>query len=446
MYRQPSGESFTGLMKTGSHPMPIFHHENVHLGRRGVSRRRFLHHVSAGSIAAGTLSFRDLMSLQADEMRRQNRSMILLWMAGGPSQLETFDPKPGTENGGPTTAIETAVSGIHIAQGWEQTAGMMNEIALIRSMTNKEGNHRRASYQLHTGYIPSGSVKHPALGSCIAKEIADSQLDLPAVVSVGRGQGAGFLGVDYEPFVVSKPGQLPSNVASVVPPGRYNRRLGLLDQLEDEFSSRGGRAVVDTHRKLYGKTARMVQSPDVNAFDVSEEPESLREKYGDSNFGRGCLLARRLVEAGVTFVEVSMRGWDTHKDNFTRIGNLAGQVDPAMATLIADLKDRGRLDRTLVVWMGEFGRTPRINANTGRDHFPRVFNLAMAGGGVRGGQVIGASNNDGTAVEDHPVGVNDLFCSVCRAMQVDPRTENISPLGRPMKIVDGGNVVEPLFA
>ena len=151
--------------------MSLFHHQNVRIGRRGIQRRSFLHYVSAGAVAAGTLNFRDLMSLQAAELRKQGRSMILLWMQGGPSQFETFDPKPGTENGGPTEAVETAVSGIRIAQGWEQTAKLMPEIALIRSMTNREGNHQRATYQMHTGYIPSGSVKHPSLGACIAKEI-----------------------------------------------------------------------------------------------------------------------------------------------------------------------------------------------------------------------------------------------------------------------------------
>ena len=426
--------------------MSLYHHQNVRIGRRGIQRRSFLHYVSAGAVAAGTLNFRDLMSLQSAELRKQGRSMILLWMQGGPSQFETFDPKPGTDNGGPTEAIETAVAGIRIAQGWEQTAKLMQEIAIIRSMTNREGNHRRASYQMHTGYIPSGSVKHPSLGACIAKEIANPELDLPAVVSVGRSQGAGFLGVDYDPFVVARPGELPNNVANFVATPRYERRLGLLNQLEDEFADHGGRVVVDNHRRLYGKASKLMLSPSVKAFDVSGESNSLKARYGDSNFGRGCLLARRLVEAGVTYVEVAMRGWDTHADNFERTSNLAAQVDPAMATLIDDLKDRGQLDRTLVVWMGEFGRTPRVNPRTGRDHYPRAFNMALAGGGVQGGQVIGASTDDGTAVKDSPVKVNDLFCSICHSLKVDPRTENLSPLGRPMKIVDGGKVIDKLFA
>jgi len=425
--------------------MSLHTHEQINVSRRGISRRRFLRYVSAGSVAAGTLGFRDLMAVQAEELRKQGRSMILLFMRGGPSQFETFDPKPGQRTGGPTKAIQTAVSGIEIAENWEQTAQVMKEIALIRSMTNREGNHRRASYQLHTGYIPSGSVKHPSLAANIAKQIADPKLELPSVVGIGRSQGAGFLGVDYEPFQVSNPGRLPNNVATATSKSRYQRRLGLLSRLEDDFASRGGKVVVENHKKLYGKASRMVLSPHVNAFDISSEPDSLQERYGNTNFGRGCLLARRLVEAGVTFVEVSSNGWDTHQDNFDRVKNLSNQVDPGLSALVADLKDRGLLEKTLVVWMGEFGRTPRVNPRTGRDHYPRVFSLAMAGGGVKGGQVIGASNRDGSRVADSPVTVPDLFCSICHAMKVNPRIENISPLGRPMKIVDGGKVVKQLF-
>ena len=427
--------------------MNIFQHEFVQfIGKSTVSRRSFLQYVSAGAVAAGTLNFRQLMSVQAEELRKQGRSMILLWMQGGPSQLETFDPKPGTENGGSTKAISTAVSGIEVASGFEQTAKVMKDVALIRSVTNKEGQHQRATYQLHTGYLPTGSVRHPSLGANIAKQIADLSQDLPAVVSVGQTVGAGYLGVDFEPFVVDNPGQLPRNLAAPVKSARYSRRLGLLDKLEDDFSGRGGQIVVDNHRRLYQKASKMVVSPNVSAFDISQESESVRAKYGDSDFGRGCLLARRLVEAGVTFVEVQSRGWDTHDDVFNRVAKLSSDVDPGMAALISDLKERGRLDRTLIVWMGEFGRTPKINPRSGRDHWPRVFNAAIAGGGIRGGQVIGSSSADGNGVQERPVTIPDLFCSVCKSLNINPRTETISPLGRPLKIVDGGKPVDELFS
>jgi uncharacterized protein (DUF1501 family) len=423
-------------------------HENVQFTRRGMARRGFLHRVSAGAAVAGTLSFRDLMSLSADELRRRGKRMILLWMQGGPSQLETFDPKPGTNNGGPTTAIETSVPGIRVASAWENTARVMDELAIVRSMTNREGNHQRATYQMHTGYVPSGSVKHPSLAANLATHLADSTFDLPSIVSVGRpvpGAGAGYLGVNYEPFVVDRAGQMPQNVATISNRSRYARRLNLLERVETEFAASGTEEVVKSHQKLYEQTSKMVLSKHLAAFELDRESERTRAEYGSSEFGRGCLLARRLIETGVTFVEVISRNWDTHDNNFERSETLSRQVDPGMAALIADLKQRGLLDDTLVLWMGEFGRTPRINPRTGRDHFPRAFSAVLAGSGIQGGQVVGSTTRDATAVADRPVTAGDLFASICRALGVDQNAESISPLGRPMRIVDEGTVVEELF-
>ena len=277
--------------------MSRFIHDVLNVGQHSVSRRRFLHQLSAGAMATGLFSFRDMISLQAEELRKQGRSLIVLWMAGGPSQMETFDPKPNHDNGGETKVIDTSLPGIQIAEPWHEMAKVMNEIALIRSMTNKEGNHQRATYQLHTGYVPSGSVKHPGFGSCIAQQIANPDAELPSVVSVGATQGAGFLGVDYEPFNVNNPGQMPANVATQRPEPRFNRRLGLLNQLEGEFASRGAETAVTNHQQLYTKASKLVLSPEVKAFDISDEHEDLKASYGDTQFGRGCLLARRLVES-----------------------------------------------------------------------------------------------------------------------------------------------------
>lgn len=426
-------------------------HENVALNARSLSRRGFLYGVSASAMAAGTLNFRDVMTLRADELRKQGRAMILLFMQGGPSQLETFDPKPGTEHGGQTKAISTAVSGIQIAEGWEHTAKQMQDIAIIRSMTNKEGEHQRAVYQMHTGYIPSGSVKHPSLGACIARELAPIERELPAVVTIGdRGAGAvgaGFLGVDVEPFQINgqSVGNVPENVAPTVGDKRFTRRLGLLDKLEGEFASRGGEAVVHNHRQTYDKSAKLVLSPLTKTFDISSESAETKERYGSSDFGKGCLLARRLIEAGVTFVEVRLNGWDTHQDVFDGVKGLAEKCDPALAALIADLKDRGLFEKTLIVWTGEFGRTPKVNPRTGRDHWPRNFNALIAGGGTKGGQVIGESAKDGMGVLNDPVSIPDLFSSICKSLNVNPEKENMSPIGRPLKIVDGGKPVAKLF-
>ena len=426
-------------------------HENVALNRQSVSRRRFLYGASAVA-AAGALNFRDVMSVQAGELRKQGRAMILLFMQGGPSQFETFDPKPGTENGGPTTAISTAASGIQIAEGWEKTAQQMNDIAIIRSMTTKEGEHLRAAYQMHTGYIPSGSVKHPSLGSCIAKEIAVTERELPSVVTIGDrgnlGSGAGFLGVDYEPFQVSgrSVGAVPDNVGPIVGEKRFTRRQGLLDKLEGEFAARGGETVVNNHRRIYDKSAKLVLSPMTKTFDLSLETAETKERYGNSEFGKGCLRARRLIEAGVTFVEVRLGSWDTHKDVFDGVKGLASKCDPALSALITDLKDRGLFDKTLIMWTGEFGRTPKINPNTGRDHWPRNFNALLAGGGIQGGQVIGETAKDGMGIVNDPVNIPDLFSTICKSLEVNPAKENMSPIGRPLKIVDGGKPVAKLFS
>jgi hypothetical protein len=425
---------------------------NVAMGPYGVvGRRGFLRAVglgAAGLLGTG-LSFTDLMALRADELRKRHAACILLWMGGGPSQFDTFDPKPDHANGGGIKAIETAVPGIRLAEGWSQTAKVMKDVAVVRSMTNKEGNHQRATYQLHTGYAPTGTVKHPHMGCVAANELGDPKFDLPHIVSIGGPTvGAGMLGVALEPFVVQDAQKPPGNAVLPANVGEYRlrRRLGLMQSLEhSSFERTGGADRVREHHALYRQTAGMILSPRMKAFNLEDEPAPVRDAYGRTPFGNGCLLARRLVQAGVTFVEVRSNGWDTHQKNHERVGELAGQVDPGFATLITELKSHGLLDRTLVIWMGEFGRTPKINPNAGRDHFPRVFNVALAGGGIKGGQVVGASSPDGTEVKDHPVTVNDLLTSFCHALKIDPTKENMSPLGRPIKIVDGGKVVKPLF-
>ena len=422
----------------------------VRTGRDGVlSRRTFLRSVAAGAAGLG-FGFKDTMTLHAEELRKRGMACILMFMRGGPSQFETFDPKPGTSVGGPTKAIDTAVSGIQIAENWPNVAKAMKDIALVRSMTNREGEHQRAAYQLHTGYVPAGGLKHPAFGALVAAELGPKDFDLPHFVSIGSRFttiGSSFLGMRYAPFVVGNPSQMPGNVE--LPRGvgdkRFGRRVDLLKDLEEDFAQSGGAKLVEDHRHLYASASQMVLSPRLKAFDVSQEKAALRDRYGRTPFGQGCLLARRLVEAGVTFIEIDSNGWDTHQDNFNRTKSLSANVDPGFAALVTDLKERGLLEKTLVIWMGEFGRTPRINGNTGRDHFPRAFNLALAGAGIKGGQVLGSTTADGTTVRDRPVTVPDLFCTFCHALKINPRKENLSTEGRPLKIVDGGKAVKELF-
>ena len=375
------------------------------------------------------LNWTDVISASADDLRKRGMSCILLWMQGGPSQFETFSPKPDHKNGGETKAIETSIGGIQIAENMPQCADVMQELAIIRSMTSKEGNHQRATYLLHHGYLPMGGVKFPTLGSNVADQIGNAACQLPSYVRVGgrlaNAGGGGFLGVDYDPLVLGSAKRPPDNTKPTTGSDRYARRLQLLNSIQTDFAASEGTEAVADHKKLVKRAADMIGSSDMEAFDLDREPQSMRDAYGSSQFGAGCLLARRLIEHGVTFVEVASRGWDTHQDNFDRTRELTGQIDQPMAQLITDLKQRGMLDRTLVVWMGEFGRSPRINDKAVRDHWPQVYTAMLAGGGVKRGYVYGASDKNGAYPARDPVRPDDLAATMFHLLGIDPHTEEI---------------------
>jgi len=428
----------------------LHHQAEVSVGQQGVWRRRdFLRTVSSAGTAAGMLGWSDMMSLRADELRKRGKACILLWLAGAPSQFETFDPKPEHANGGETKAIATSVPGIQIAHTLPQTAQVMDKMCLIRSMNSREGAHARASYLMHTSYLPTASVKYPTLGSSVAQQLADPDFDLPSFVRVGGTRGgadAGLLGVEYNPFVMSNAARPPENTAITTSSSRYRRRLGLLGNLDQTYAAAGAKQEVENQSKLYDKAAKMVLSPRMEAFDIQRESAATKKAYGESPFASGCLLARRLVESGVTFVEVNSNGWDTHFDNAERTTELCASIDQPYAALLRDLDERGMLENTMVVLMGEFGRTPKINARNGRDHYPRAFSAALAGGGVKGGQVIGQTSSDGTNITDRPVGVSDMLRTICHGLGLNADHENMSSIGRPIKIVDGGELVKEAFA
>ena len=428
----------------------LHHQAEVAINRHNVLRRRdFLRAVSLAGTAAGLFSWSDMMALQAAELRKQGKACILLWLAGAPSQFETFDPKPGHANGGETKVIATSVPGIHIADNLPHTARVMDKMCLIRSMNSREGAHARASYLMHTGYLPTASVKYPTLGSNVAQQLGDPEFDLPSFVRIGNARGgadAGLLGVEFNPFVTNNAASPPENTAIMTTARRYQRRLGLLGRLDKEYAAKGAQQEVENQGKLYDKAAKMVLSPRMNAFDIQRESDATRTAYGESPFGAGCLLARRLVESGVTFVEVNSAGWDTHFDNAERTTNLCSRIDQPYAELLRDLEKRGMLENTMVVLMGEFGRTPKVNARGGRDHYPRAFSAALAGCGVQGGRVIGKTSRDGVNITDSPVGVSDMLRTICHGLGVDAEHENMSSIGRPIKIVDGGEVVTEAFA
>ena len=375
------------------------------------------------------------------------KSVILLYMNGGPSHIDTWDPKTG-KVAGPAKSIKTNVPGVMISEHMPRLASMTNKLAIVRGMTSKEGNHQRAQYLLRTGYSPNPTVAHPSLAAWVAKRFGEPATGLPGSVSIGGPSiGAGFFGVQYGPFVVQAPGQLPQNVGygPGVDDARFEARRGLLDRLDSRFATQTGDAKIDGRRQLYAKADRLMHASALKAFDASEETEAVRASYGDTPFGRGCLTAARLVGSGVRFVEVTLDGWDTHTEVFDRTKSLMGTLDPAMSALLADLQRRGLADSTLVVWMGDFGRTPSINGNGGRDHFPNAWSAVLAGAGVRGGVVHGETDADGAKVVKDAVTVPNLLATIATTLGMDPADMVQSPAGRPIALTDGGTPVKALL-
>jgi hypothetical protein len=428
-----------------------------------LSRRDWLRLTTAGVVSYSMSGWLETLAADAAINPQRRRSCILLWMTGGPSQTDTFDMKPGHANGGPFKEINTPVPGMRISEHLPKVASFAKHMAIVRSMSTKEGDHTRATFFLRTGYLPQGPIEYPPLGALVSKELGRDEAALPSFVSVAPyrffsppAYGPGFLGPQYAPLVVGDPG-------AGVPQGNYEQalkvqdldlpkdvgkeqavaRLELLQGLEQSFVARHPGVSTKSHVTAYEKAVRLMRSAASKAFNLSEEPKALRDRYGRNQFGQGCLLARRLVEQGVPFVEVTQSNstgmnfaWDTHSQNFPAVKSLCQTLDPAWATLMEDLRSRGLLDTTLVVWMGEFGRTPKITGQQGRDHFPNAWSTVLCGGGIRGGQVVGRTSADGMTVADRPVTVPDFLATVCLALGIDPLKQNPSNVDRPIRIVD----------
>ncbi len=431
-----------------------------------LSRRDWLRLSAAGVIGYSMSGW--LENLAAASSPERKRSCILLWMNGGPSQMDTFDLKPGHKNGGPYKEIATAVPGIKISEHLPKIARHTKEMVLVRSMRTKEADHGRATYQMRTGYLPGGAVHYPTLGSLLSKELEQPGATLPSFVSIApyrffspAAYDPGFLGPRYAPLVVGE------NQQSLIPvQGNQNKpedglkvqdlarpdgissereaaRLALLREMQDDFLRSRPALPAESHRSAYQRAVKLMQSQAAKAFDLDDEPRQLRDAYGRNLFGQGCLLARRLVEQGVPFVEVTLGnvsnltlGWDTHINNFENVQKLSAVLDSAWATLMGDLKQRGLLESTLIVWMGEFGRTPKINDNRGRDHWANSWTTVLAGGGIKGGQVIGQTSADGMEVKDRPISVQDFLATIAVALGIDIKKQNHSNVGRPIRIAD----------
>ena len=411
-----------------------------------LSRREFFK-LSAAGVATTSLSgWMNVLASRAAEATagaRKHKSCILLWMDGGPTHKDTFDLKPGTKDGGEFKPIQTAVPGIEISEHFPKLAPLMNHGAILRGMSTGEGAHGRAKYYLHTGYKEGqGGLVYPSIGSIVSKELGQPDFPMPNFVSIGnRTYGSGFLGAAHQPLVVTDANRGVENLKPFIDGGQFDKRVGLLEEMESAFFKEYKAGAGDAHQTTYARAVTLMRSKQAKAFDLSQEPEAARSAYGSGRFAEGCLLARRLVEVGVPFVEVSLGGWDTHQDNFNRVKNLSAQVDPAMSALIKDLKERGLLDTTLVIWMGEFGRTPRINARgaqPGRDHYPRAWSSVMFGGGIKGGQVVGKTDAEGATVVERPISALDFMATVCKVLGIDYNKQNQTQIGRPVRVVDRG--------
>ncbi|MFO0663295.1 MAG: DUF1501 domain-containing protein [Polyangiaceae bacterium] len=380
--------------------------------------------------------------------------LIVLWMNGGPSHIDTWDPKSGP-TGGLHKAIKTKTPGVSICEHLPKLAEMSDKLAIVRGVTHKEGNHVRAQYLMRTGYAPNPTIVHPSTGGWLAAK-RGAQSGLPPFVSIGGPSlGAGFLGVQYGPFVLPKGGKGPENVALAadVDRNRFERREKLLGKMDDRFEGATGDAKVHGRRELYRKSSDLMFAPDLSSFDVSQESDATRAAFGDTDFGRGCLTAARLVESGVRCVEVVLDGWDTHVDVFGRTQKLMNAVDPAMSALLSELGRRtgkydGKrtlLDSTLVVWMGDFGRTPKINGNEGRDHHPQSSSVVLAGAGIRTGQAYGATDDAGDKVVKDMVTIPNLMATLASPLGLDPNEMVMTPVGRPIGVTDHGAPVAALL-
>ena len=359
--------------------------------------------------------------------------------------METWDPKPGNKNGGQTKAIQTTIPGVQFAEYWPKMAKMTKDVSIIRSMAGKEAAHERGRYHLRTGHRLLGPTKFPHIGSLVANKLGDPEADIPNFISIGQTVSSGFLGVEVAPFVVGKAGVLPSNVQALLKGQRVNRRLEMLKRQDERFASAGAEQIAHEHQELYRKAAKMMASDRLKAFTLNGESQQTLNRYGNHDFGKSCLVARRLVESGIPFVEIQRGGWDMHNNLWQNMPNVAGQVDQGLSTLLQDLKQRGLLEKTLVICLGEFGRTPKLNGNGGRDHWAKNFNLLIGGGGVKGGVCVGETSTDGMEIKDRPITVDDLFATICTAMTIDPDEELITPEGRPLRIVEEGLPIDEIL-
>lgn len=379
------------------------------------------------------------------------KSLILLYMAGGMSHIDTLDPKPGRPVAGGIAAIPTAVDGIQLGQHLPGLAKHMGRCSLIRSLTSTQGAHEQGTYYVRTSYLMRGTARHATVGAWAAALLPRRDPTLPPYVSIGgesRHPGAGFLPAECSPLPIGDPAR---GLANATPPKgidaeRAQQRMELMKQLDAAGRAPQNAPTVEAYNRLYAEAVKMMGPAQIAAFDINQEGEAARTPYGDDAFGKGCLLARRLVEHGVRTIEVQLGGWDTHDDNDKRVQDRCAILDRGISALLADLQAKSLLDTTLVALVSEFGRTPKINQHEGRDHHPKCFSALLAGGGIRGGRVHGASDEDGEAPGKDPVQVPDFNATLAHALGCDLTKVIKNGDGRPFTVADKGKPLQDLFA
>jgi len=413
-------------------------------------------------MAVPSLQFLQGLRAAEPQLKKENKSLIIMWMGGGPSHMDTWDLKPGEQTGGEFKTIKTSAPGVEISEILPTVAEQFKHLVAVRSLVTNEGSHERGTVLMNTGRQPNPVVQFPHVGAVSSSLLTSKDLALPGFIGIGgtaQGIGPGFLGMMYAPFSVQNPGQPPANIKAPTGLGdekqtmeRLRRRQRLFYTVEDGFTEgstphlktaadrEAAGSAAQAHTTIYKKAFDLTVSPLRSVFEVNKEPAKVIEAYGGMNnrFGMGCLLARKLVEKGVSCIEVDLGGWDNHAGIFNtlRTGN-GPRLDKGMGNLVKDLVERGLWKNTVVVWMGEFGRTPRINANGGRDHWGRCWSVVVGGGAIKGGQAYGSTSKDGMDVGKDPCSIGDLFATVYKALGVDPTTKIRDNLGRPLEIAEG---------
>ncbi|MFT4840694.1 MAG: hypothetical protein ACI8UD_003080 [Planctomycetota bacterium] len=427
------------------------------------TRRTFLTGMAQSMLGVGAAaSFGPSLVAQALSQDPQNptkpivlgrataKHVIYLFMQGGMSHVDLLDPKPGQKTQGPNTPIKTRADGIMLGQYLPNLANHMDKACVINSLSSTQGAHAQAQYLMRTSYELRGTIQHPSTGAWCNRMAGRHNDTLPGHVIVGGGAdtpGAGFFPAEYQPVPIGDPDDGLKNATrpSGITQSRFEKRLDMLKKLDSGFSDKHKQLSVGSYNQAYADAVKLMRSSDLAAFDIDQESTSTKAAYGNTKFGSGCLLARRLVEHGVRYVEVMSGGWDTHNENFDRLETLVPAIDQGLSALLADLDARGLLEDTMVVLASEFGRSPDIDEDNGRNHYPKAFSALLAGGGVKGGMRYGKTDKEGREVIEDPMSIPDLNATIAYGCGVPTDHVLTSPSGRPFKVADKGMAATEIF-